>query len=58
MIKKSVYILFLVVLNLILGKDVTDFKIEHLSIEQGLSQNTVRSIIQDKQGFLWFATED
>ncbi len=26
--------------------------------EKGLSQNTVHDIIQDKKGFLWFATED
>jgi ligand-binding sensor domain-containing protein/two-component sensor histidine kinase len=58
MFKKSVYIFILASLNLVLGKEVPYFKIEHLSIEQGLSQNTVRSIIQDKQGFLWFATED
>ncbi len=26
--------------------------------ENGLSQNSVHSILQDRQGFLWFATED
>src|SRR5210317_1825502 len=31
---------------------------EHLSIEDGLSQITVHSILQDSQGFLWFGTED
>ncbi len=30
----------------------------HLSVEQGLSQVTVNDIAQDRQGFLWFATED
>ena len=30
----------------------------HLLSEDGLSQNTVHSIIQDKEGFIWFATED
>lgn len=29
-----------------------------LGIEQGLSNNYVVSITQDKQGFLWFATEE
>ncbi len=28
----------------------------HLSIEQGLSQNSVLSIIQDSKGFMWFGT--
>jgi len=31
---------------------------EHLTIDDGLSMNTVNSIIQDKQGYLWFATND
>ncbi|MEW5867798.1 MAG: two-component regulator propeller domain-containing protein [Chloroflexota bacterium] len=30
----------------------------HLSIEQGLSQVTVYSIFQDRQGLMWFGTED
>jgi len=30
---------------------------EHITIEDGLSQNSVMSIIQDKEGFLWIATE-
>lgn len=31
---------------------------ENFIIEKGLSQNTVRTIIQDKKGFLWFGTWD
>lgn len=34
------------------------FAIKRLGIEQGLSNNYVVSITQDKQGFLWFATEE
>jgi|YelNatPaOPRAMG01_1025707.scaffolds.fasta_scaffold00247_10 ligand-binding sensor domain-containing protein/two-component sensor histidine kinase len=30
----------------------------HILSEDGLSQNTVHSILQDKKGFMWFATED
>ncbi|NOG45208.1 MAG: response regulator [Calditrichaeota bacterium] len=32
--------------------------IEHLSLEDGLSQSSIYSIIQDSQGFMWFGTED
>jgi signal transduction histidine kinase/ligand-binding sensor domain-containing protein len=31
---------------------------EHITIEQGLSQSTVYSVLQDKTGFVWFATQD
>lgn len=34
------------------------YLIQRLGIEQGLSNNYVLSITQDKQGFLWFATEE
>lgn len=30
----------------------------HFSLQHGLSQSTVVSAVQDKQGFLWFATQD
>ncbi|HEX9334198.1 MAG TPA: two-component regulator propeller domain-containing protein [Anaerolineales bacterium] len=33
-------------------------RFDHLSIEQGLSQSSVRAIFQDSRGFLWLGTED
>jgi signal transduction histidine kinase/ligand-binding sensor domain-containing protein len=33
-------------------------RFEHFSIDDGLSQASVYSIVQDKKGFLWFATAD
>jgi ligand-binding sensor domain-containing protein/GAF domain-containing protein len=33
-------------------------RFEHLSIEQGLSQSTVTTILQDQYGFMWFGTDD
>jgi ligand-binding sensor domain-containing protein/class 3 adenylate cyclase len=30
----------------------------HFSVEQGLSQNTVYAVMQDRNGFLWFGTGD
>ena len=35
-----------------------DLRFDHINIEQGLSQSSVRVILQDSIGFLWFGTED
>jgi len=35
-----------------------NFSFEHLTTEQGLSQSTVNSIIQDQKGFIWIGTGD
>lgn len=34
------------------------YVVQHYSIKDGMSQNTVMSILQDKQGFMWFGTWD
>lgn len=34
------------------------FKVQRLSLEQGLASSVVQDIIQDQQGFIWVATED
>ncbi len=33
-------------------------RFEHLTVEDGLSHSTVRASVQDRFGFLWFATQD
>ncbi|MCD6331981.1 MAG: histidine kinase [Bacteroidales bacterium] len=43
------------------GQNLNDLRIENITseyirIEQGLSQNTVNSILQDKEGYLWIGT--
>ena len=35
-----------------------ELKFEHISVEQGLSQNSVTAILQDSIGFMWFGTEE
>ena len=36
----------------------TNVKFERFSLDQGLSQSAVLSILQDDQGFMWFGTQD
>jgi hypothetical protein len=33
-------------------------KFERIGMEQGLSQSTIYCIRQDRQGFMWFGTQD
>ncbi len=58
----KIEILFLLLLvnvfNFVALPQNKNLHFEHLSVEQGLSQSIVTSIIQDKNGFLWFGTED
>jgi len=34
-----------------------NLRFERLSVEEGLSQHSVMSILQDRQGFIWFGTQ-
>lgn len=35
-----------------------EYKVEHITIANGLSQNSALSIIQDEKGFIWIGTKD
>jgi len=35
-----------------------DLRFEHLTVEDGLSQNTVNAVIKDDRGFIWIGTND
>ncbi len=56
---KESYFLLLVILlsaNTILYPQ--SIKFEHITVKNGLSNNKVNSVIQDKMGFIWFGTDD
>ncbi|NHZ63169.1 GAF domain-containing protein [Massilia sp. CCM 8694] len=40
-----------------LAAPVRSLRFEHIGLEQGLSQESVQSILQDRQGFMWFGTQ-
>jgi ligand-binding sensor domain-containing protein len=56
---KSLYIItfFLICRQLAIGSN-TDFSFRHLTIDNGLSNSNVNSIVQDREGFIWIATEN
>jgi ligand-binding sensor domain-containing protein/class 3 adenylate cyclase/predicted metal-dependent HD superfamily phosphohydrolase len=35
-----------------------NFSFDHLGLREGLSQSYVNCVVQDKQGFMWFGTQD
>jgi ligand-binding sensor domain-containing protein/signal transduction histidine kinase/DNA-binding response OmpR family regulator len=48
----------LLILPLLVAGQPMPLKFKHLTINEGLSQNTVFATLQDAQGFVWIATED
>lgn len=42
----------------IVARENTNYSFKHYNINNGLSQNTVHCIHQDKMGFMWFGTKD
>ncbi len=60
-IRNQLVIIFLIICNLCsyhVYAQLLNLKFEHYSVDDGLSQGTVNDIFQDKQGFLWLATQD
>ncbi len=56
-IKKIIYTLLLSLITLI-SLYAQDLKFNHLTIDNGLSQNTVNTIFQDHKGMIWIGTGD
>ena len=55
--KRIALLTFLLIQMCLLGAK-EHYVIQHYSIRDGMSQNTVMAILQDKQGFMWFGTWD
>ncbi|MFV0376937.1 MAG: two-component regulator propeller domain-containing protein [Mangrovibacterium sp.] len=52
--KRGLLILMLFVVGLVKGQ--TPLLFEHLTVDDGLANNSVRSVLQDADGYLWFGT--
>ena len=56
---KHVFIFLLIFLTSVSAAAVRDeFSVNYLGVESGLSNNHVVGITQDKQGFIWIATDE
>ena len=55
---KRFYILLLLAAQICVAGAHEHYLIKHYSIKDGMSQNTVMAIMQDRQGFMWFGTWD
>lgn len=56
--KKIILAIIAGIIPLVLPAASTDFWFRHFSVEDGLSSNSVRAIMQDKYSFMWLGTDD
>ena len=56
--KRLVLLLLNLLMPMILFAASNDLCFRHFSVEDGLSSNSVRALIQDKYGFLWIGTDE
>ncbi len=56
MLSKVLIALILGIIPTITFSQEKVLRFDHITVEDGLSQNTVQGIVQDKYGFMWFGT--
>lgn len=54
------FILFVIisVVHFSFAQVMNPVRFDHLTVDDGLSQNSVRGLLQDSKGFMWFGTEE
>ena len=53
---KRAWLLLISLFNFCILVAQPTYQIKHYSVNDGMSQGIVQTIIQDKKGFLWFGT--
>lgn len=53
---KTILILFISFISI--EGEARNYYFSHYNVGNGVSQNTIHKILQDRQGFMWFATKD
>ncbi|NQT25595.1 hypothetical protein HQ585_09590 [candidate division KSB1 bacterium] len=54
---RLINLIFLLTLGVVISQ-ASDLSFQHLDISDGLSQNSIKCMLQDRTGFMWFGTED
>ncbi|MFK5969259.1 MAG: two-component regulator propeller domain-containing protein [Candidatus Marithrix sp.] len=55
---KILIVTFVVLISPLFAQENNDIRFEHLNVEDGLPSNFTSNVIQDEQGFMWFATKN
>ncbi|SNT00876.1 Two component regulator propeller [Ekhidna lutea] len=48
----------LIAFILLTSASIAQYRFDHLTVNDGLAQNSINDIYQDSEGFMWFATQD
>ncbi len=56
--KKIVFVLFSLLFFSNIAAQNYVYNYEHLTTQKGLSNNFINCVVEDKQGFMWFGTQD
>jgi len=52
------FILLLILLSTLVFAQYENIRFERITVEDGLPQSIIKEILQDRQGFMWFATAE
>ncbi|MFT3753133.1 MAG: two-component regulator propeller domain-containing protein [Paludibacter sp.] len=55
---KKFHLILLLIIGPFLAHSQVQIQFSHFSVDDGLSENNVMSMFQDKKGFMWFGTYD
>lgn len=57
-LRSAITIIWMLLVSVTTWGQRNQVRFEHITSEEGLSANVVNCIFQDRQGFLWFGTND
>lgn len=57
-IKQNIFKIVIISLLIIINSLAQNIVFRHITVENGLSNNKVNCVLEDKVGFIWFGTED